>query len=561
MASSAAASRKRPKESVERALQAAEAPRASWLRSTFSQSMASCVLLWAALPPLQLGFLAWLAPIPWVRLIERPALEGKRPYLALWLSGFLFWLAAVYWLTLPHWATAFGWLALSFYLAFYTPLFVGLSRIAVHQWRVSPVVAAPVVWTGLELARAHVLGGFLMAALGHTQYRWLSLIQVNDLAGAYAVSFVVMLVAACLARCLPNGDRKASYWPLAPALAAVALVIGYGQFRLAEETTRPGPQVALIQGNIETKIKADPNQNQKVFEEYFERSAEAIREHRNLDLIVWPETMFRTPWFTFTPDFKPPADAGWTPKELEARSSGDIKSTVGILQTPMLLGVESLYYSNDEILRYNSAVIADRTGKVTGRYDKMHLVMFGEYVPFATYFPWLYRLTPLHGGLTSGDRPQSFAAGVTNYAPNICYESTIPQLIRNQVSVLRERKQEPDVLVNLTNDGWFHGSSELNMHLICGVFRAVECRKPLLIAANTGISAWIDSEGQIQKQGRRLNSEFIIADTRIDSRRSPYLVVGDWPAGLCLLMCVALAAYGIWQRMARKYRLAPALVS
>ena len=100
------------------------------------------------------------------------------------------------------------------------------------------------------------------------------------------------------------------------------------------------------------------------------------------------------------------------------------------------------------------------------------------------------------------------------------------------------------MLVNLTNDGWFWGSSELDMHLACGVFRAVECRKPLLIAANTGFSAWIDGNGRIVKQGKRREKDVILARVQRDCRQSWYLAHGDLPAGTCLAICVGLAFWG-----------------
>ncbi|HEY2893210.1 MAG TPA: hypothetical protein VGJ16_03330, partial [Pirellulales bacterium] len=150
-------------------------PAPSRWRSTFALAAIGQPLFWAALPPLSFAPLAWLAPIPWVLLIRSQRLSGRRPYLVLWFSSFLFQLAAFYWVTLPHWATAFGWLAMSAYLAIYFPVFIGLSRVAVHRLRVSPLVAAPVVWVGLELARAHLITGFAMGNLSHTQYRatWL----------------------------------------------------------------------------------------------------------------------------------------------------------------------------------------------------------------------------------------------------------------------------------------------------------------------------------------------------------------------------------------------------
>src|SRR4051794_33978014 len=105
-----------------------DSPAPNRWRSTFALAVMGQLLFWAALPPLNLAPLAWLAPIPWVLLIRRERLPGRRPYLALWFSSFLFHLAAFYWVTLPHWATSFGWLAMSAYLALYFPLFIGLSR-------------------------------------------------------------------------------------------------------------------------------------------------------------------------------------------------------------------------------------------------------------------------------------------------------------------------------------------------------------------------------------------------------------------------------------------------
>ena len=150
---------------------------------------------------------------------------------------------------------------------------------------------------------------------------------------------------------------------------------------------------------------------------------------------------------------------------------------------------------------FNTAVYVTPARGIVGYYDKLHLVVFGEYVPFADYFPWLQRLTPLPVAATPGKRPAGFLVGGYQVAPNICFESVLPHVIRRQVNFLRAEGRDPDLLVNLTNDGWFWGSSEQEMHLACGVFRAVECRKPFLAAANTGISAWIDGDGRIRRTG------------------------------------------------------------
>jgi len=137
-------------------------------------------------------------------------------------------------------------------------------------------------------------------------------------------------------------------------------------------------------------------------------------------------------------------------------------------------------------------------------------------------------------------------AGPVWVAPNICYESVLPQVIRRPVNALAAEGREPDVLVNLTNDGWYYGANELDLHLICGVFRAVECRKPFLIAANTGFSAWIDGDGRIVALGPRRATGTVVAEVRPDPRQSWYLRHGDWAGGVCLAVCVVLAAVGCW---------------
>ena len=114
----------------------------------------------------------------------------------------MFWLATIHWLRLPHPALYLGWFALSAYLAIYLPVFVGLSRVAMFRFDLPLWLAAPVVWTGLELARAHLLTGFLMASLAHTQANWTQLIQISDVVGEYGVDFLVMMVAACVAEVL-----------------------------------------------------------------------------------------------------------------------------------------------------------------------------------------------------------------------------------------------------------------------------------------------------------------------------------------------------------------------
>jgi apolipoprotein N-acyltransferase len=192
---------------------------------------------------------------------------------------------------------------------------------------------------------------------------------------------------------------------------------------------------------------------------------------------------------------------------------------------------------------YNAALLADPAGNVVGRYFKMHAVMFGEYIPLADMFPFIYRFVPI-SGMAVGDGPRAFRVGSFTLAPSICFESVVPHLIRRHVVELTRQGTPPDILVNVTNDGWFFGSSILDLHLRCAVFRAIENRLPMIVAANTGFSAWIDGSGRIQAIGPRRAPAVLIADVQPDGRTSVYHTLGDWPASLCAMACLLLAAIG-----------------
>jgi apolipoprotein N-acyltransferase len=233
---------------------------------------------------------------------------------------------------------------------------------------------------------------------------------------------------------------------------------------------------------------------------------------------------------------------------------------------PILVGIDRFHLVADgksatdrpTIEAYNSAVLVEPDGTVAGTYDKMHRVMFGEYIPFATWIPLLYQLTPLTGGIVAGDEAAALrtSSGYC-YSPNICYETAIPHVIRGQVAVLRARETPPDVLVNLTNDAWYWGSSELDMHLACDVFRAVETRVPLVIAANGGISACIDSLGRVQSRCGKQQADFILTEVELSTLASPYVRFGDWFAGACLACCIFFAIFECRTRRAIAHRSAP----
>jgi apolipoprotein N-acyltransferase len=553
---------------------------ARFVRSPFGLAAASGLLLWAAFPPLGWWPLAWLAPVGWLWLIRRPE-TSRRFYLGVWLAGWGHWLLVLQGIRLAHPLLYLGWLSLSAYLAVYLPLFVALARIAVHRSRTPLCVAAPIVWTGLELVRGYALTGFSMALLGHTQVRWTRLIQIADLTGAYGVSFLVMLGAACLTQTFVNVGGRATFrqrlraaWPAAVGVTVIGAVLVYGAIALREQSDPSSAsvrelRVALIQGSVDTIFEYNPERDARNFHRYRQLCLEAVRREPRLDLIVWPESMFTGTLgevlIEGTPT--PPPDVPVDPEEYAAQArecAEEFRKKAaavarlcrrpdgagGTLQgAHLLVGTDTQQVGPGTAPRYNAALLIAPTGAVTGRYYKIHRVIFGEYMPFGDMFPWLYRITPLAQGLTPGDGPRVFEVAGVKVSPSICFESTVPHLIRRQVTTLARSGARPDLLVNVTNDGWFWGSSILDLHLTCNVFRAVELRLPLVVAANTGFSAHIDRNGHIVQQGPRRAEQVILARVRLDGRVSWYNRMGDVLAGTCLAVCIGWAAAGVGRKL------------
>jgi apolipoprotein N-acyltransferase len=401
-----------------------------------------------------------------------------------------------------------------------------------------------------------VATGFSLALLGHTQVGSTPLIQIADLFGAYGVSFVVMLVAACVASCFPAAGaevtdvRRWRLGPVAPAAALLAATLGYGFYRMSqpsEDPDRPRLKAAIVQAWVDTIFEFDPERELDNFDRYADLAREAAAAHPDLDVIIWPESAFTDTRPLLTRE-EMPLGRAWRSDFLDwfQQASGRFEQKSRRLAdelggASLLVGVAVHHFRPDGAAQYNSAAHISPEGDVVDRYDKMHPVMFGEYVPFGEWLPWLYRVTPLGGGLSRGRQAEAFEIAGLRLAPNVCFESTVPHLIRRHVADLARRGERPDVLVNLTNDGWFWGSSMIDLHLTCSVFRAVEHRTPMLVAANTGLSAWIDGDGRVRAQGARFEDAIVIAAVRPDHRRSLYTRWGDWAAAACLAFCLAAA--------------------
>ena len=240
----------------------------------------------------------------------------------------------------------------------------------------------------------------------------------------------------------------------------------------------------------------------------------------------------------------------------------------------LIIGIDTLEAQPKGYRHFNSAAFVRPEMGLVNRYDKVHRVLFGEYIPLRDSLPWLHRLTPFPAdfGIDAGEATALFDTEDFRFAPIICFEDTVPHLVRNIVDAAGKPEQgnKPiDCLVNVTNDGWFHGSSELDQHLITALFRAVECRTPMVRAVNTGISAFIDGDGVVVepdvfidgddkgrnsmrdpetgKWHKQLNAA-LVHNVPLDDRSSLYVRGGDWFAGTCCFFVVFVAMFGLVPR-------------
>jgi apolipoprotein N-acyltransferase len=322
----------------------------------------------------------------------------------------------------------------------------------------------------------------------------------------------------------------------------------YEQFLLEHAPIKPLGRILLVQGNMPTMFESDPEGLRVSWSEYarLTRRAFAAESDHRIDAVLWPESTFDdgTPlpgWFDW--DGKSPFPPEWPngPHELLEVIQRRMKEKWNRLtpDTPFpvsyLVGSGVLKLSDRGLQRYNAALWLQRpetpsSPPLVDYYSKRHLVMFGEYIPFANWFPGLLAAFGL-GAMDSGDRfiAWRLPSGAV-LAPSVCFEDVVPQLVHQQVVDLSRQGKTPDLLVNITNDAWFRGSSLLDHHLNNAIGCAVENRRPMLVAANSGISAWIDGSGRIVQSLERFEEGTILAEPIPDARWGLWQRVGDWPA-------------------------------
>jgi apolipoprotein N-acyltransferase len=483
----------------------------------------------------------------------------RQACLVIWAASTLYWLVSLQGLRHAHAVMYLCWIALAGYLAVYHLLFVVVLRRMLSK-RIPIVVAAPIAWVGQECVRNYLLTGISVLMLGHTMADVPSMIQIADLLGTYGVSFVLVVTNVGVFLLVDLFRRRAKLKESLPSMGVAAVLLiattGYGAYRLQEPTGQPTATFALIQRNEEVEYGQGDDREIEIFQNYARQSTDSIgASQQTVDAVVWPESMFSggNPWMMAESDATVPAEASMSPNEFQLcvdqtrdyflRRAGYVQEAIaaasGASRPPhLLLGCGVVHYKDVPNV-YSGVISIKPDGSLEDWYGKTHLVMFGEYVPIVPHLPGLRSLVPPGLGLQTGPGVKRLIVGDTSVAPNICIETAVERVTVNQMAALLAQDMMPDVVVTVTNDGWFDGSSVIDHHLRCGQLVAVGCRRPILSAANEGPTAWVDSCGAVVQRLPTGTNGAVIATPRLDRRSSIYVRIGDWPARLCVLAAIA----------------------
>ncbi|MCX7982259.1 MAG: apolipoprotein N-acyltransferase [Syntrophales bacterium] len=477
------------------------------------------LLLFLSFPKFGFGIVSWFALV-----LQLRAIEGVGVRKAFWLGfltgmiahlGILYWIAyvVVKYGNLSLIVGIFALTLLASYLSLYTALFAASVSYA-QSMKISTLFTVPIVWTSLEYIKTYALTGFPWALLGYSQYKWPVFLQIADITGVYGVSFVIALVNAFLYEFVFQRQRRVL--KLAFILSILALVIAYGLWRLQDTDRKlaaaPAIEVGIVQGNVDQSVKWNPAYQDATMATYLALTREVLKN--GLDLVVWPETA--TPFFYQDPS---PYQAAMV-------------EMVGQHKVWFLFGSPS--YKRDkenQVTIFNSVYLINPQGVVQGRYDKVHLVPYGEYVPLRRFFPFINKLVHGIGDFGTGPGYIPLEMDTHKMGVLICYEAIFPE------AACTYARAGSNLLVNVTNDAWFGRTSAPYQHLSMAVLRAVENKIYLVRAANTGISAFVDPVGRITGETGLFMPATLYSQVKLYRGNTFYSRYGD-VFSLSCLVCV-----------------------
>jgi len=496
----------------------------------FLPALISGLMLVISFPRFDFSGLAWISFVPLLFSL------WKKDWRESFVSGFVFGMAyffgTLYWIY--HSINHFGGISffssiivvvfLCAYLSLFPALFSVVFSLVYRKTRLPALFIAPIFWVCIEFTRSYALTGFPWSSVGYSQYRFLPLIQISDIAGIYGISFLILAFNGFITDLLLIREKvkEMPLFPLSYFMTGATLLLilmigtfGYGFWRLHQDRVGKDLTVSVIQGNIEQDKKWEPIFQNEVVDIYTKLSEEAMKEHPSL--IIWPETAVP---FLF---------------------GSDIANTERLVQfqkqsrTSLLFGAVMIKKQSAESTDLtNSAILLDKEGKKSYVYDKIHLVPFGEYVPLRKVLFFIDKLVVGIGDYIPGKQYLMADTGMGRFSTLICYEVIFPGLVRKFFT------SGGDFIVNITNDAWFGNTAGPYQHFSMAVFRAIENRKPVVRAANTGISGFIDSNGKILVQSGLFDRQVLTHTLKTDSAMTFYTRFGDLFSFFCVVVSIIL---------------------
>lgn len=501
----------------------------------YALAFLSGLLLFLSFPRWEFFLLAWIAFVPLFFAIENES--PGRSFLIGWTAGVVYFSGTLSWVTvsmtqygkIPEPISYLLMLLLVGYVAVYVGLFAAGSRLVLQRAPRWALLLIPALWVGLEYIRGRLLTGFPWAALGYSQYRFLPMIQIADLASIYGIAFLVVLTNVALFVLIRRGwmAHQIAWRELVLAGGFLLMTLGYGFYRLdqpmgAERSLR----VTVVQGNIEQDQKWDARLRDETIQKYRRLSFASLQgEVPHPELVVWPESA--VPFFFQT-------ETVYRNELLNLAHDGRFYLLFG---SPAFEPAAS-----GQIALLNSAYLLSPDEKVVARYDKMHLVPFGEYVPLSSLLFFVNKMVEGIGEFIPGRDATVMNAADTRIGTVICFEVIFPEVVR------RFALNGATVMTTITNDAWFGDSAAPYQHFAMVVFRSIENRVPFARAANTGISGFIDAHGRILKQSPLFTEAALTESLHPGIRQTFYTAHGDVFAIGCVIIALGFVLFIVMEK-------------
>ncbi|MBU0554254.1 apolipoprotein N-acyltransferase [Myxococcota bacterium] len=514
-------------------------------------------------PEVDLFYLIWFSHVPllWV-------LRDKAPKAAFywgWLAGTLINVGGYHWLaemleTFGHLPSPIAWLLMILHGAWMGvlwALWAFLVNRIVNTTRVPLEWAAPLAMVAVEIAVPRIFPAYM----GNSQASFPLVMQVVDLLGVPAVTFLIYRVNAVLylwVRAKLEGRRPPMRATKVTAVM-LAVVFLYGGARMYQIDRRMADAPKLRLGIVEADVgifQKEPEENiQNHLLKLQRLSAQA--EAEGAELILWSESAYRFEAIPRHARHVAPSKAAlvkdYRQDIIKPTPISERAAPIRGFKTPLIFGGTSLepratprWEGDAPFNPYNSAWLLAEDGAVLGRYDKVKPLVFGEYIPFVEYFPWIYKYIPTAGNLEAGTEVKVMETTrwgePVRLAVSICYEGILSSFMRSFSG------QSPHLIINMTNDDWFGQTAERYLHLILAMPRAIEHRLAMARPTLTGVSAFIDANGRLIKQTRPTGAETLLWSAPLLQSQTLYQLIGEAFAYFCLLLTLGLYLWGRWRR-------------